>query len=107
MNRYEILLDLDTSTLDYDREAVAMLLWAKDGSGLFVLYASGCVCCSTMMNDITAENAVAVTDLLATAKDLYTLTTDSDTPDVPALRAALVRAIELTGYTAPMPSLEG
>lgn len=107
MNRFETILDLDTSNRDYDSESCIMLLWAKDGSGLYVLTAGGCTCCGNMYDDIKASNAVPVTDLLKTAMAMYTATIESDDPDVPALREGLIKAIALTGYALPLPELEG
>jgi hypothetical protein len=106
-NHFEILADLDTSNRDYDNESCTMLLWNTVLGGLFRLDASGCTCCGNMYDDIKVENAVLVSDLEATAREVYEAVVNSDEPDVPALRAGLVLAMERLGVTRDLPALEG
>jgi len=104
---FEILADLDTSTRDYDSESCTMLLWNTVLGGLFRLDASGCTCCGNMYDDIKVENAVLVSDLEAMAREVHEAVVSSDEPNVPALRAGLIRAMELLGVTRELPALEG
>jgi len=108
---FEVLGDVDITQERCDLAGVAMLAVAEGTRDLFVLYATGCGCgsnsyCSCAMYDsMVPENMERVTDLEATARRLYDDVADSDSPDVPALRALLILAIERSGYSAPLRSL--
>lgn len=110
---YTVLGDIDITQEKYDLAGVAMLVIKDETGELFSLTATGCGCgsnswCSCgMYEEMVPENMKLVTDLEATARELYDDAINSDDPDVPALRAMIVKAIELTGYTAPAPELEG
>lgn len=104
---FEILADLDTSNRDHDDESCTMLLWNTVLGGLFVLEASGCICCGNMQDNIKVENALLVSDLEKTAREVYEAVISSDEPNVPALRAGLVKAMERLGVTRDLPALEG
>lgn len=107
---YEVLGDVDITQENYDLAGVAMLVVAENTTNLFVLYATGCGCgsnsfCSCdMYAAMVPENMEPVTDLEATARRLYEDVTASDDPDVPALRAMLILAIERTGGNAALPA---
>jgi len=110
---YTVLGDVDITQERYDLAGVAMLVIKDETGELFSLKATGCGCgsnsyCSCAMYDsMVPECMELVTDLEATARELYDDVVNSDSPDVPALRAMLIVAIERTGYTPPSPALEG
>lgn len=110
---YEVLGDVDITQENYDLAGVAMLVLKEGTTELYVLKATGCGCgsnswCSCGMYDaMVPENMELVIDLEATASELYDDVVNSDSPDVPALRAMLIVAIERTGYTPPKTALEG
>lgn len=97
---FEFLGEVDITQEQYDLGGVAMFLWAEDGSGLYVLEATGCGCgshsyCNCGMYDaMIPENAEPVTDLEATARELHADVTSADEPDIPALRAMIIKAQE-------------
>lgn len=100
---YEVLGDVDISTRDYDSEGVVLLLW-NDTVGLAMLWSTGCTCCGDMYDGLR-DAPTLVTDLEATARELHEAVVNSDEPDVPRLRAMLIKAIERSGYAAPLPEL--
>jgi hypothetical protein len=110
---YEVLGDVDITQERYDLAGIAMLVLKEGTTELYVLKATGCGCgsnswCSCGMYDaMVPENMELVIDLEATARELYDDVVNSDSPDVPALRAMLIVAIERTGYTPPKTALEG
>src|SRR5690348_15214449 len=110
---YTVLGDVDITQERYDLAGVAMLVIKDETGELFSLKATGCGCgsnswCSCAMDEaMVPENMELVTDLEATARELYDDVVNSDSPDVPALRAMLIVAIERTGYTPPALPLEG
>jgi len=110
---YTVLGDVDITQERYDLAGVAMLVIKDETGELFSLKATGCGCgshsyCSCAMYDaMTPDNMELVTDLEATARELYDDVVNSDSPDVPALRAMLIVAIERTGYVPPALPLEG
>lgn len=110
---YTVLGDVDITQERYDLAGVAMLVVKDETGELFSLKATGCGCgsnsyCSCDMYEaMVPENMELVTDLEATARELYDDVVSSDDPDVPALRTMVIAAIEATGYVAPVPSLEG
>lgn len=110
---YTVLGDVDITQERYDLAGVAMLVIKDETGELFSLKATGCGCgsfsyCSCDMYEaMVPENMELVTDLEATARELYDDVVNSDSPDVPALRAMLIVAIERTGYTPPALPLEG
>lgn len=109
---YEVLGDVDITQERYDLAGVAMLVIKDETGELFSLKATGCGCgshsyCSCAMYDaMVPENMELVTDLEATARELHDDVVSSDSPDVPALRAMLIVAIERTGYTPPARAVE-
>jgi len=109
---YTVLGDVDITQERYDLAGVAMLVVKDETGELFSLKATGCGCgshsyCSCdMYAAMVPENMELVTDLEATARELHDDVVNSDDPDVPALRAMLVAAIEKTGYTPPAPEVE-
>lgn len=110
---YAVLGDVDITQERYDLAGVAMLVIKDETGELFSLKATGCGCgsnsyCSCDMYEaMVPENMELVTDLEATARELYDDVVNSDSPDIPALRAMLIVAIERTGYTPPALPLEG
>lgn len=110
---YTVLGDVDITQERYDLAGVAMLVINDETGELFSLKATGCGCgsnswCSCAMDEaMVPENMELVTDLEATARELYDDVVNSDSPDVPALREMLIVAIERTGYTPPALPLEG
>lgn len=109
---FTVLGEVDITQENYDLAGVAMLVLSDNTSNLFVLYATGCGCGSNsfcncdMYAAMVPDNMELVTDLQATARRLYDDVVASDAPDVPALRAMLVRAISATGYAGPVMAIE-
>jgi hypothetical protein len=96
---YDVLGAVDTTMADYDSAGLVLLMWAQDGTGLYVLWAGGCNCgsqggCGCGINDdLVACDAQPVSDLLATAQDMYDAAASSDDPDaMDAVRNALIAA---------------
>lgn len=110
---YAVLGAVDITQERYDLAGVAMLVTKDETGELFSLKATGCGCgsnsyCSCDMYEaMVPENMVLVTDMEATARELYDDVVNSDSPDVPALRAMVIAAIEAKGYVAPNVALEG
>lgn len=95
---YTVLGAVDTTMEAYDAAGLVLLLWADNGSGLYVLWAGGCNCgsqggCGCGIQDDLATAPDAVTDLLVTAQDMYDAAASSDDPDaMDDVRNALIAA---------------
>lgn len=98
---YEVIGEIDLSIEAAGSEAVALLLWDKE-TGLGILWASGCTCCSNMMDGLVPEEARVVENLMVTAQELYDAAAVADDEEaVDNVRESLRAAVAKMGPRAP------
>lgn len=98
---YEVIGQVDLSVEAQDSEAVALLLWDNE-TGLGILWAGGCMCCSDMVDGLVPSEARIVEDLMATAQELYDAAAYADDEEaVDNVRESLRAAVAKMGPKAP------